>query len=339
MRRDDLEAILSRLAPGPLGDAPRRCGRVPDEIHRLIVGAAQPAELAAGHVALTLSPGDGPGYALGDAPFAHPEGFSAALSVSISGRHGMAVGRTGRAQLRKLAVFVPATHLDAVRDALSAAGAGHIGNYRDCTFAAPGIGSFLPLEGTDPFIGRPGTREYVAEVRLETVFPAYMEAQVLEAMRATHPYEEIAYDLYDLRNDEPTYGSTRLVSIDPTGIADLSVKVQSLSSAKELEWCAPSGADPKVQRALVSINADEDCSDLAEAFGVQAVISGTLPPAEEERLLSRGVARIRAANLWLCGLRHFALRLENAGVPVPVVLLSGGFQWHKPKPPQPTRRL
>jgi hypothetical protein len=99
---------------------------------------------------------------------------------------------------RKLVVFVPPEALDAVREALFAAGAGRIGDYERCSWYADGTGTFLGGESSSPSVGQPGQEERVAEVRLETVYPAEREAQVVAALREAHPYEEPAFDLYVL---------------------------------------------------------------------------------------------------------------------------------------------
>ena len=99
---------------------------------------------------------------------------------------------------RKLVVFVPREALDAVREAVFAAGAGRIGAYERCSFYAEGTGTFRGGEGTSPSIGRVGVEERVHELRLETVFPAARQAEVVAALRAAHPYEEPAYDVYAL---------------------------------------------------------------------------------------------------------------------------------------------
>ena len=99
---------------------------------------------------------------------------------------------------RKLVVFVPAEALDAVRDALFAAGAGRIGAYERCSWYAEGTGTFFGGEGTDPAIGEAGREERAPELRLETVYPVEREAEVVRALRAAHPYEEPAFDLYPL---------------------------------------------------------------------------------------------------------------------------------------------
>jgi hypothetical protein len=99
---------------------------------------------------------------------------------------------------RKLVVFVPAEALDRVRSALFDAGAGRIGAYERCSWYCDGTGTFFGGEGADPAVGRAGREERVPEVRLETVYSVEREADVVRALRAAHPYEEPAFDLYVL---------------------------------------------------------------------------------------------------------------------------------------------
>jgi hypothetical protein len=99
---------------------------------------------------------------------------------------------------RKLVVFVPAAALDAVRDALFAAGAGRIGDYERCSWYTEGTGTFLGGAGTDPAVGEVGEEERVAELRLETLFPEERQDEIVAALRGAHPYEEPAFDIYVL---------------------------------------------------------------------------------------------------------------------------------------------
>jgi hypothetical protein len=99
---------------------------------------------------------------------------------------------------RKLVVFVPEEALDTVRDALFAAGAGRIGDYERCSWYTAGTGTFFGGESTRPVLGERGREERVPELRLETVYPADREADVVQALREAHPYEEPAFDLYPL---------------------------------------------------------------------------------------------------------------------------------------------
>jgi hypothetical protein len=98
----------------------------------------------------------------------------------------------------KLVVFVPGEALDAVRDAVFAAGAGRIGAYERCSWYTDGTGTFFGGEGAAPAIGEPGREERVPEFRLETILPAERLGEVVAALRTAHPYEEPPYDVYQL---------------------------------------------------------------------------------------------------------------------------------------------
>lgn len=100
--------------------------------------------------------------------------------------------------LDKLVTFVPHENAEEIRAAITAAGAGRIGDYDSCTFTSEGEGRFRPLDGATPAIGRVGEVEVVAESRVEAVFPRGRRRDVLEALRSVHPYEEPAYDVLEL---------------------------------------------------------------------------------------------------------------------------------------------
>ena len=121
---------------------------------------------------------------------------AAALIVQQSRRgrrcHTLAVTESRR----KLVWFVPEVALEVTRDAVFAAGAGHIGAYERCSWYTAGTGTFVAGEGADPAIGEVGREERVAELRVETVVPAAIAADVVRALLAAHPYEEVAYELY-----------------------------------------------------------------------------------------------------------------------------------------------
>jgi hypothetical protein len=103
--------------------------------------------------------------------------------------------------LRKLVFFVPPDKAVRVREAIFEAGAGHIGEYDMCSFNAPGEGTFRGSEDSDPYVGEKGKMHTEAELRVETVYPAELEQRILKALVKSHPYEEVAYDLYPLENE------------------------------------------------------------------------------------------------------------------------------------------
>jgi dinuclear metal center YbgI/SA1388 family protein len=109
-------------------------------------------------------------------------------------------------KLLKLVTFVPEDHIDKVREAVFAAGAGVIGNYDKCSFVTSGTGSFRAGEETQPFKGERGKLHFEKEVRFETVLFSNMKGRVVRALLEVHPYEEAAYDLYPLENDNVKAG-------------------------------------------------------------------------------------------------------------------------------------
>jgi len=180
---------------------------------------------------------------------------------------------TAAGKLLKLAVFVPQTHAEVVRAALCAAGAGHIGNYSDCTFSAPGEGTFRAGDNTHPFIGRTGELARVAEVRLETVLPRELLPAVMAALRATHPYEEIAYDLYPLENILPDAGLGRIGTLaTPVSVAEFTAHVAKVLATDTLKVLGDPGK--QVRTVALCTGAGGDFAVAAQAAGADLYLTG-----------------------------------------------------------------
>ncbi len=109
--------------------------------------------------------------------------------------------------LKKLVTFVPHAAMDAVSNALFAAGAGHVGNYDECGFQTIGSGTFRGNDESNPVIGEKGKRHTEPETRFETIFPAHLQQMVIQALQNAHPYEEVAYEVYSLDNQWQDAGS------------------------------------------------------------------------------------------------------------------------------------
>lgn len=103
--------------------------------------------------------------------------------------------------LRKLVTFCPSGDAEKVREALFNGGAGHIGEYDRCSFNTEGTGSFRAGEKSNPYVGEPGEFHFENETRIETIFPAYRQKNIIQALLESHPYEEVAYDIYPLENE------------------------------------------------------------------------------------------------------------------------------------------
>jgi len=116
--------------------------------------------------------------------------------------------------LSKLTTFVPAANTDQVLDALHKAGAGQIGNYQNCSFRIKGTGTFKPGPDANPHVGTSGQQEFVEEMRVEVIFPSHLNRQVMAALKKSHPYEEVAYYLSALKNQNQEVGSGMIGELD-----------------------------------------------------------------------------------------------------------------------------
>ncbi|MCO4293434.1 Nif3-like dinuclear metal center hexameric protein [Solitalea sp. MAHUQ-68] len=117
-------------------------------------------------------------------------------------------------KLKKLVTFCPIVQAGDVRKALFSAGAGHIGNYSECSFNSEGTGTFKGDSSTNPFAGEPEKLHLEEELRIETIFPSHLEGKVIAALLNAHPYEEVAYDVYSLNNAFSTVGSGMVAELE-----------------------------------------------------------------------------------------------------------------------------
>ncbi len=134
------------------------------------------------------------------------EGVNGILAEKL-GLHHVKILAPKSNTLFKIAVFCPVAHANKVRQAMFDAGAGNIGNYDSCSFNSEGFGTFKASENADPFVGEAGELHKEKEIRIETVVPEYFLRSVISAMIAVHPYEEVAYDVFPLANEQQNVGA------------------------------------------------------------------------------------------------------------------------------------
>ncbi len=141
--------------------------------------------------------------------------------------------------LKKLVTFVPPTHLDIVRESLFNAGAGNIGNYDSCSFILEGTGSFRGNENSNPFIGEKGKLSLEKETRLELIFETVNEATIISALKQNHPYEEVAYDIYQLENTYQNIGSGMVGELEkPISETEFLENLKSIFKVKVIKHTA-----------------------------------------------------------------------------------------------------
>ena len=192
----------------------------------------------------------------------------------------------------KLVVFVPLTHMESVKDVLGDAGAGQIGNYSHCSFFTQGEGSFLPLDGANPTIGVLGKTEVVSEARLEVVLAASSLKLVLEKLKEVHPYEEVAYDLYPLKNKIPSpIGMGRVgVLKNKIKLGDFAKVVKEKLNLPGLRFCGD--IEQEIQKVALCGGAGMSLVQYAKNAKVDVFLTGDIKHHEAEEAMLNGVALI-----------------------------------------------
>lgn len=133
-------------------------------------------------------------------------GVNARIAEKI-GLKNITVLQPKNRMLRRLITFGPVDHVEKIRNAIFDAGAGHIGKYSECSFTTDGIGTFKAEPGAEPYLGEIGERHKEKEIKIEIVYPFYLENDVVNALKENHPYEEVAYDIFTMENIHSAIGA------------------------------------------------------------------------------------------------------------------------------------
>lgn len=193
--------------------------------------------------------------------------------------------------LYKLVTFVPESHHKTLLDCLFAAGAGAIGNYSSCSFNLQGEGTFLPGEGTDPFIGKQGSLEKVSEIRVETIVPESLLNKAVQAMRKAHPYEEPAYDVYPLELKGRAYGLGRVGRLPQAmTLHELASKVKEALDVPHVRVVGQ--LDRTIKKAAVLGGAGSRYTYHALRAGADVLITGDIDFHTAQDALSEGLSLI-----------------------------------------------
>ena len=177
--------------------------------------------------------------------------------------------------LYKIVVFVPEDSSEKVREAMCSAGAGWIGNYSDCTFSMQGTGTFRPLEGTKPYMGETGKLEKAAEVRIETIVPADRLKQVLDSMLQSHPYEEVAYDVYRTEAKGKTFALGLFGKLDNSlSLKDFIEKVKSDLDTPAVRVIGSPGTD--ISTVAVFCGSFDDDLAAVKRCGADILVTGDI---------------------------------------------------------------
>ena len=197
--------------------------------------------------------------------------------------------------LVKIVTYVPGEYVETVWQAMSEAGAGHIGKYSQCSFRVSGRGTFLPAADTDPFIGEQGQLSVVDETRLEMIAPAFLSDAIVRAMVTAHPYEEAAFDVYPLKNSWQKGGLGRVGNLqNPVSLAEFTAQVREQLSVSGIRFVGP--ADTVVRRVAVCGGSGMELAEDAKRSGAQVLVTGDIRYHEAVDALADGMCLIDAGH-------------------------------------------
>lgn len=234
---------------------------------------------------------------------------------------------TTRDSWYKLAVFVPVGYEDRVRQALGDEGLGVIGRYSHCAFASRGQGTYRALAGAQPFRGEVGKLSRAEESRLEILAPESLLPAALARLRAVHPYEEVAYDLYPLKNPGTPLGLGRIGRWPgPQPLAAVLSRIKEIFGVERLRvWGRPPQA---VQHVALCSGSGGDLIPQAREKGAQIYLTGEVrhhqaTPGEPENFAVLEVGHFASEALfmgpWAEQLRHL---FHDAGLPLKVAVAA-----------------
>lgn len=211
-------------------------------------------------------------------------------------------------QLKKLHVFVPKDHTEKVRNAIFSSGGGQIGDYSECSFNTEGYGTYKPGEGADPFAGNIGKRHKEEEIKVEVIYPAYLEKKIVDAMIEVHPYEEVAFDLVPVGNSFSSIGAGLVGELSkPLSEKDFIGQIKQLFGSPVVRHTALRGE--KITKVAVCGGAGSFLISKAIGAGADAFVSADLKYHEffdaDNRLLILDIGHYESEHLTINLLHEF----------------------------------
>lgn len=186
-----------------------------------------------------------------------------------------------RGDMRKVVVFVPQEHAEGVFAAMTEAGAGRIGAYRECSFQVAGRGTFAAPPDSSPAVGDAGRANTADEIRIETSVPAESVGRVVAAMVAQHPYEEVAYDVYALEGARTDVGLGRIGQVLPLTLAEFASTCARKLGVSTVKYSGP--AERRVRRVAVCGGSGGSLIDAAMAKGADVFVAGDIRYHDAQR--------------------------------------------------------
>jgi dinuclear metal center YbgI/SA1388 family protein len=217
----------------------------------------------------------------------------------------------GGARQCKIVVFVPDSDMTCVSDALFAAGAGHIGQYSECSFRLAGMGTFFGSESTNPTVGQKGRREEVREWRLEAICPEDSVPAVVAAVRRAHSYEEPAFDVYPLQAQASSLGEGRVGRLArPMSLAELAQTAKLALNAGRVQMVGQH--DKRIERVAIVCGAGGEFLGDAVRAKADVFLTGEMRFHDYLAAQAQGIALVLPGHYATerCGLEELAERMQ-----------------------------
>ncbi|SDZ20296.1 dinuclear metal center protein, YbgI/SA1388 family [Proteiniborus ethanoligenes] len=224
-------------------------------------------------------------------------GVSEILAKKLKLRDISVLSNSFTEKLYKVVVYVPISHKDSVRDAMTNQGAGFIGNYSHCTFNITGTGTFMPREGTNPYIGEANRLEFVQEERIEAIVSDEGLTKVLDSMLKAHPYEEVAYDIYELYNKGKDYGYGRVGVLEKEStLLDFAKQVKETLNCDSIKVYGDTSRITK--RIAICGGSGIDFLNDVHFSGADTYVTGDIKYHDAQIALEKNIALIDAGHFY-----------------------------------------
>ncbi|MCF8010434.1 MAG: Nif3-like dinuclear metal center hexameric protein [Clostridiales bacterium] len=222
-------------------------------------------------------------------------GVNDVLTAKLALQETAVLHETYHNKYLKLVVFVPESSIEDVLETLGQQGAGWIGNYSDCTYQVKGTGTFRPQKNTNPYIGEHDKLECVQEIRLETIILAENKDRVIDAVIKSHPYEEVAYDLYPLALEGEAQGLGRIGYLKGSPV--FSDFIQYVKDVLNISYVRYGGKEEdKVNCVAVCGGAGAGLWEVAVAKGADVLVTGDIKYHPAQEMLENGLKFIDAGH-------------------------------------------
>ncbi|SES62079.1 Nif3-like dinuclear metal center hexameric protein [Anaerobranca gottschalkii] len=225
-------------------------------------------------------------------------GVTEALRKKLEFPKGTVLHPTEKEGLSKLVVYVPKENAHDLLLVISKAGAGHIGRYSHCSFMTEGEGTFKPLEGSNPYIGKVGSIEKVQEIKLETIVPNKILSSVIKMMIKAHPYEEVAYDIIPLNNTGKVFGLGSVIELEePIKVKELAEKVKEKLHCQGVKIFSRD-LDKKISKVAICGGSGGSLIQEAKFAGCQCLITGDIDYHKGQMAVDLGLTVIDAGHYY-----------------------------------------